>query len=135
MKALLILVCITLLSACSSRPLYDELGGTDGLQRVAGHFIANVGADPEIRPYFEHTNLERFHTMFWTHLCEVAGGPCTYEGDDMVNTHMGMKISEAHFNRVVDLLIAAMDAEQVPHPVQNRLLKRLAPLRGDIIYR
>lgn len=50
--------------------------------------------------------------MFWTHLCEVAGGPCTYEGDDMVSTHVGMKISEAHFNRVVDLLIAAMDAEQ-----------------------
>ena len=64
-----------------------------------------------------------------------AGGPCTYDGDDMVNTHIGMNIPEKHFNRVVDLLIAAMDAEQVPHPVQNRLLKRLAPLGGNIIYR
>ena len=53
----------------------------------------------------------------------------------MVNTHIGMNIPEKHFNRVVDLLIAAMDAEQVPHPVQNRLLKRLAPLGGNIIYR
>lgn len=129
------LLLFGLLSGCATPPLYDELGGNAGLERISGRFIAEIGNDPEIRPYFDNTNLDRFHAMFAKHLCSEVGGPCVYDGDDMVNVHIGMEISEAHFNRVVDLLINAMNQEGVPHRVQNRLLAKLAPMRGEIIYR
>jgi len=124
-----------LAAGCASQQsLYDELGGKEGLDRISAHFIAGIPERPEVREHFEHTNLDRFYRLFSEHLCHVAGGPCEYTGDDMIETHEGMRITEAEFNEVVDLLISAMNREGIPQPVQNRLLHRLAPLRSEIIY-
>lgn len=133
-----ILAALVLLAGCanqSGRTLYDDLGGRDTIDRIAGRFVAGVGADPEIRPFFMNTNLERFHRLFGEHICEIADGPCEYSGDTMEQVHIGMDINEAQFNYVVEILIDAMNAESIPYTVQNRLLARLAPMRRDIIYR
>ena len=58
-----------------------------------------------------------------------------YSGDSMADVHAGFELTEADFNALVEDLIAAMEAEQLPVIVQNRLLQRLAPMRADIIYR
>jgi len=97
--------------------------------------LVKLGRDPTVRPFFLHSNLELFHEKFTNHLCQIAGGPCEYEGDSMVHVHIGMDINEAEFNRVVEIPIDAMEAEDVPQGLQNRLLARLAPLREDIIFR
>lgn len=135
LKLSLLLLAVSV-SGCATRDsLYESLGGKPGLERIAARFIANIGEDETIREYFEHSNLDRFYEMFSLHLCSVVEGPCEYMGDEMVATHVGMQITEADFNRVVDLLIDAMEEEGIPHPVQNKLLAKLAPLRSDIIYR
>lgn len=114
--------------------LYDDLGGQAGIEKLVGRFIFEIGNDALIRPYFEETDLDRFHEKLTEQICEVSGGPCRYSGDSMVDSHRNMGVTEAHFNQTVDLLIRAMEAEDIPHRVQNRLLAVLAPLREDIIY-
>lgn len=134
----LIVIVVIALGGCASspadQPLFESLGGKTGIERISGRFIAAIAERPEIRPYFLHTDLERFHRQFISHLCDIAGGPCEYEGDTMAQTHLGMDITEGHFNQVVDMLVDAMEAEGIPYPVQNRLLARLAPMRKNIIY-
>lgn len=128
-----------MLAGCTSQlskdTLYSDLGGKEKIDRIAGRFVAGIGADPNIRPFFLNSNLERFHRLFGEHICEVAGGPCEYIGDSMEEVHIGMDINEAEFNYVVEILIDAMNAEDVPYTVQNRLLNRLAPMRADIVSR
>ena len=51
----------------------------------------------------------------------------------MIVMHTGMNISEKDFNRVVELLINAMDEQQIPQRLQNTLLERLAPMRSEVI--
>ena len=51
----------------------------------------------------------------------------------MVQIHTGMAISESDFNRVVDLLINAMNEVGIAHSVQNQVLARLAPMRSEVI--
>ena len=51
----------------------------------------------------------------------------------MVAIHTGRNINEKDFNHVVDLLINAMDEQNIPHTVQNEILAKMAPLRGEII--
>jgi hemoglobin len=51
----------------------------------------------------------------------------------MVDIHTGMHISERDFNRVVDLLINAMDEQNISHRVQNKILAKMAPFRKEII--
>jgi hemoglobin len=44
-----------------------------------------------------------------------------------------MNITEKDFNHVVDLLVNAMNEQNISHPIQNKILSKMAPLRGDII--
>ncbi len=132
-------ILILSLSSCATysggSALYDSLGEMEGIENIVSRLIYEIGNNPEIRQYFEDTDLDRFHEKLSEQICEISGGPCRYSGDGMVEVHNKMNISEAHFNLLVDLLITAMDHYQISHRVQNRLLARLAPMREDIIYR
>ena len=137
MKHIVVSALLLLAAGCTtttSTQLFNDLGGSAGIDAIAGQFIAEIGENAAIRPYFMNTNLERFHEQFSVHLCKLAGGPCEYTGDTMLQVHQGMTVTESDFNQTVDLLIAAMNKRGVPHPVQNQLLQRMAPLRTAIIY-
>lgn len=135
---IVLLLTMTLTSGCATRPspsLYTDLGGRAGIRHIVGRFIADIGKDPQIRPFFANANLNRFYHKFSEYLCRAADGPCKYTGDNMKMVHEGMHIDEAQFNHVVELLIRAMKQQGIPFTVQNRLLARLAPDRKDIIHR
>ena len=133
-----IMIAVVMFTGCETlnrdTTLYEELGGKPVIERITGNFIREIGYDPQIVTHFEESDLDRFYEKMVEHLCEITDGPCEYTGDSMLESHQGMNISEAEFNRTVDLLINAMDRAEVPKRLQNRLLARLAPLREDIIY-
>ena len=80
-------------------------------------------------------NFSEFKEKLSEQLCVLADGPCTYSGDSMEQVHTGMNISESEFNKGVDLFINAMDKANIPHTLQNRLLKEMAKTRSQMIYR
>jgi len=128
---------IMLMSGClSPQPkddLFQQLGGLPGIERFVDIFIGEIGESNTIRPYFEDTNLDRFREKQIEHLCLLSGGPCTYTGDSMVESHRGMGVNEADFNALVDTAIRAMNKAGYSVGTRNRLLARLAPLRGEVM--
>lgn len=142
MRLLLTLTLTTLLAACTStnqppadESLFRQLGGKPGIEGIVGEFIFRLGQDSRVAHHFAKSDLDRFRDKLVEQLCVESGGPCTYTGDDMVKVHTNMKIDEAGFNAVVEDLQAAMVARNVPVGAQNRLLRRLAPMRPDIIHK
>lgn len=136
MKNLFFVLLLSTLMACTSASklsLYQQLDGQEGIERLVDSFINQIGNDDTILPYFTHANVAHFRAGFITHLCAITNGPCEYKGDNMVDIHTGMHISERDFNRVVDLLINAMDEQHISHSVQNQILAKMAPLRSEII--
>jgi hemoglobin len=115
--------------------LYEALGGKQNIAVIVDNFIDEISFDKQVLPFFRESDIDRFREKMNEHICLVADGPCTYTGDSMVDVHASMGVKESDFNRVVDLMVNAMDRADVPHRVQNRLLKKLAALRGEIIYR
>ncbi|MCD8522013.1 MAG: group 1 truncated hemoglobin [Saccharospirillaceae bacterium] len=115
--------------------LYERLGGAEGIAVVVDHFIEEISFDRRIYPFFKDSDIQRFRDKFSEQLCAVSDGPCTYSGDDMSTVHTGMNIGETDFNRVVELLQNAMTDSGIPYTDQNRLLQRLAPLRGEMLHR
>jgi len=115
--------------------LYKEIGGHKKLNEISNRFIQEIGESDEVLPFFAHSNIDRYHEKFVEYLCLASNGPCEYTGDNMVQVHTGMQITEKDFNITVDLLIKAMDKSGIAHTTQNKLLAKLAPLRSDIIYR
>ncbi|MCF2847479.1 group 1 truncated hemoglobin [Pseudoalteromonas sp. ACER1] len=135
-KTLFTFVFTVMLVGCVSSnngTLYQQLNGKQGVEKLVESFINQIGHDEQILAYFKQSNVAHFRQGFITHLCSVTDGPCEYKGDNMVDIHTGMNISKKDFNRVVELLINAMDEQQIPQTVQNKILSRLAPLRPEII--
>ena len=135
----LVLSCTLALGACTSAQkdenLYSSLGGKEAIAVIVENFIMEIASDERIIDHFEDSNVQRFRVMMNEHLCVVADGPCQYTGDSMIDTHAGMGVTEGDFNAIVENMMAAMDKAGIPLGPQNRLLARLATLRGEIIYR
>lgn len=135
-KALWITICLSFMSACTapsdSRNLYQELGGSDGLEQLVDLFIMEIAFDDRVFERFADSNVERFRDKITEHFCVLADGPCVYTGDSMIDTHAGMAISDAEFNAVVENLINALNANDTPISTQNKLLARLAVLKDEI---
>lgn len=136
MKTFFTFVFAVMLVGCASSnngTLYQQLNGEQGIEKLVDSFINQIGRDEQILAYFKQTNVAHFRQGFITHLCNVTDGPCEYKGDNMVDIHTGMNISKKDFNRVVELLINAMDEQHISQTVQNKILSRLAPLRPEVI--
>ena len=131
---LLCSACASFDTAKSSRSsLYEQFGGQPAVDKVVAYFIDEIGYDKAIYAYFRETDIDRFTEKMTEHMCVQLDGPCTYTGDSMADSHKGMNVTEQDFNRLVDLLIAAMDRADIAHNTQNQLLAKLAPMRKDIL--
>lgn len=133
-----LILYIVMLAGCTTPSgqtgaLFKELGGHEGIDRIVDGFILEIANDPRVLPRFKDSSVERFREKITEHFCMLAGGPCNYTGDSMVQVHAGMGISSPEFNAVVEDLISAMEQLDVPLATQNRLLARLARLRPEII--
>lgn len=136
-RTALVAVLFFLLSSCASQPdsLYVELGGKEKIDEIVARFVTEIEYDPVILAYFKGSDIGRFKQKFAEQLCVFSGGPCEYTGDTMEQVHGGMKISEADFNRTVDLFINAMTKADVPHQLQNRLIAQMTHTRQQMLYR
>ncbi|ROM51611.1 group I truncated hemoglobin [Pseudomonas rhodesiae] len=137
MRVLPVLLLV-LLSACAQQPpkddsLYRDLGAMPGITRIVEGMLLNIARDERIVERFRRIDIQRLRNKLIEQFCVEAGGPCTYTGDSMAESHKGQNVSRSDFNALVEDLIKAMDSEGIPVPTQNRLLARLAPMRGDVI--
>lgn len=119
----------------SHQSLYQRIGGKTKIEEIVDNFINEIAFDKRTYAFFKDSNMQRFKAKLSEQLCVMADGPCTYSGDTMEQVHTGMNISEAEFNHGVDLFIEAMNKANIPHPVQNRLLNKMANTRDQMIYR
>ena len=139
MRSLLLVVVFTL-AACAQQPakddsLYRDLGEQAGITRIVEGMLLNIAADPRIVRHFENIDIVRLRDKLVEQICVEAGGPCTYTGDSMEESHKGQNLTPSDFNALVENLQDAMSAQGVPMPAQNRLLARLVPMRAQVIDR
>jgi hemoglobin len=113
--------------------LYERLGGLGAITAVVDSFAARCAGDERINRKFERTDIPRLKSMLVDQVCEATGGPCTYAGRGMRETHDGMAVTAAEFDALVEDLVATLDEFNVPKAEQDELLGLLAPMRGDIV--
>src|SRR3989441_8852836 len=113
--------------------LYERLGGLDAITAVVDSFVARCAGDDRINGKFERTDVPRLKKMLVDQVCEATGGPCTYSGRGMTETHDGMGVTAGEFDALVEDLVATLGQFQVPQAEQDQLLGLLGPIRGDIV--
>jgi hemoglobin len=113
--------------------LFDRLGGMDAITAVVDDFVATCADDARINAKFARSDVPRLKAMLVDQVCEATGGPCTYSGRDMTETHKGMGVTAGEFDALVEDLVSTLDRFSVPVAEQTELLGLLGPMKLDIV--
>jgi hemoglobin len=120
-------------AAVAEKTLFDRLGGMAAIEAVIDDFLGNVLADDRINKRFAETDAADLRQKLIDQVCEAAGGPCKYTGEDMVEAHKDMNVTDAEFDALVEDLVRSLDAKGVGSSEKNELLGVLGPMRSDIV--
>ena len=121
------------MTTTQTKSLYDRLGGADAINALTESWVARVGGDDRANGKFVRTDIERLRKEVVDQLCEATGGPCTYTGRSMLETHAGMKVTAGEFDVVMQHLDATLDELNVPKTERDELVSLLRPMRNDIV--
>jgi hemoglobin len=121
------------MTTMQEKSLYDRLGGGDAINALTESWVARVGGDDRANGKFARTDIDRLKKEVVDQLCEATGGPCTYTGRSMLETHAGMKVTAGEFDVVMQHLDATLDELNVPKTERDELVGLLRPMRADIV--
>ncbi len=119
--------------AAGARPLFERLGGLPAITAVVGAFVERVAADERINGFFRGVDLANLKRLLTEQICQATGGPCAYSGRDMPTAHRGLGLTDAHFDALVEDLVAALNQFHVPAAEQGELLRALGGMRSQIV--
>lgn len=115
-----------------SETLYQQLGERSGIANIVEDLLYLIVEDDRINEQFRGVDVRQFHTNLTDQLCELSGGPCTYSGRKMRESHSDMNVTDTQFNALAENLILAMEQNNIATGAQNRLIKKLVPLYPQI---
>ncbi|NQD36503.1 group 1 truncated hemoglobin [Permianibacter sp. IMCC34836] len=114
--------------------LYTRIGGLPVLQKITSRLVDRSSTEPVTKRSFNKVNLDRVKEKLAEQFCVLAGGPCTYTGDDMKLVHQGLNISEREFYGLVEQLRQVLDSEGIGSREKNELLALLAPMKPQVVH-
>ena len=115
------------------KTLYERLGGQPALVAVVDDMVGFIAADARVQHFFVLSDIAVLKRRFVEFVCVATGGPCTYTGRNMTDSHKHMRVDEGAWNAVVEDLIKALDKNHVPAQEKSELLGALGPLKPSIV--
>jgi hemoglobin len=113
--------------------LYERMGGAGNITTIVGEVIDDAANSPKMKRSFEDVDLARVKKLLIEQICQLAGGGCEYSGDSMRDVHAGLKITQAEFYDLVQVLRDSMVRHGIRLRERNELLELLAPMKRDIV--
>ncbi len=113
--------------------LYERLGGSEGITRIANDVVDNHSRNARIAQRFADTDLDKLKRVAAEFFITGSGGPNVYQGKDMVAAHRGMNIDSDEFMAVLDDAMAAMEKNDVGQREQEEVLAILFSLKEQVM--
>ena len=107
--------------------LYDRLGGVYNISVVVDDFIDRVmgdprlNANPRVDEAHHRVSPQGFKYYVTEMLCWAAGGPQTYSGRTMGDTHRHLMITDEEWVAFMEDLQQSLDRFEVPQPEQDEV--------------
>ena len=107
--------------------LYDRLGGLYNIAVVVDDFIDRVmgdprlNANPRVDEAHHRVSPQGFKYYVTEMLCWAAGGPQTYSGRTMGDTHRHLMITDEEWEAFMEDLQQSLDKFEVPQPEQDEV--------------
>jgi hemoglobin len=121
------------------RSLYDRLGGVYAIAVVVDDFIdrvmvdARLNANPRVDEAHHRVSPQGFKYYVTEMLCWAAGGPQTYSGRSMVESHRALRITADEWDAFMDDLDQTLTRFAVPEPERGEVVAIVESTKSDIV--
>jgi hemoglobin len=119
--------------------LYDRLGGLMPISVVVSDFIdalipdAALNANPAIAAARRRVPGSYLKYHVTAMVCQATGGPCTYQGRGMKESHAHLYISEREWDRMVTIFKEVLAKHDVPARETEELVVIVNSTKADIV--
>ncbi len=99
-------------------------------------FVTNALADPRIGPAFKALPAAKVGPLksnIADFICENTGGPCSYLGRTMKESHKGLGLTREDFDACNAALAKALDSSKVAPGDKAEVMKLVQSLMPDIV--
>lgn len=119
--------------------LYQRLGGSFKIAILMDDFIDRILTDPRFdsNPHLKEANASvskaGLKYLITELTCSVTGGPQTYTGRDMGDSHRHLMITDAEWQSFMDDFQQSMDTCKVRKPEQQELVTLIESWKHAIV--
>ena len=121
--------------------LYDRLGGVYNIATVVDDFIdrlmvdARLNANPRVDEAHHRVSAAGFKFLATEMVCWATGGPQTYSGRSMGDSHRHLMITDQEWEAMLDDFQQSLDRFSVPQPEQDELKAIVESTKESIVVR
>ena len=119
----------------SQLSLYERLGGEAAVDAAVDIFYRKVLVDPRISHFFDTVDMDRQRAKQKSFLTVAFGGPNQYSGKDMRSAHAHMKLTEEHFDAVVENLGTTLKELSVPDDYIAEVARIATSVKDEVLNR
>ena len=123
----------------NSPSLYERLGGVYAIAAVVDDFINRImddprlNANPKVDEAHHRVSKAGFKYLVTEQVCWASGGPQTYTGRSMSDSHAHLDITEGEWQAFLDDLRQTFDKFQVPATERAELVAIVESTKSDIV--
>jgi hemoglobin len=119
----------------SQLSIYDRIGGEAAVDAAVDIFYRKVLADARISHFFDTVDMDAQRAKQKSFLTVAFGGPNKYSGKDMRAAHAGMKLTEEHFNAVMENLGNTLKELKVPDALIGEAAAIALSVKNEVLNR
>jgi hemoglobin len=123
----------------TAQSLYDRLGGVYAIAVVVDDFIDRVmgddrlNANPRVDEAHHRVSPQGFKYYVTEMLCWAAGGPQTYSGRSMLDSHRELRITADEWAAFMDDLDQSLNRFAVPEPERGEVVAIVESTKPEIV--
>ena len=117
-----------------TKSVFERIGGQAAVNDMVDEFYGRVLADPELRPFFDNTSVDKLKSMQTEFFAAALDGPMSAGDRDLTKAHHDRGITRTHVTKFVDHLISVLDER---HAITRRdamdIVFRIATYTDQVI--
>jgi hemoglobin len=112
--------------------LFERVGGEQAIAELIHEFYDRVLVDPELKPFFKDTSVDKLRRMQREFFSAALDGPITYTGRPLSHVHHGRGITKHHLARYVDHLIDTLRGRGINDQDVQDIISRISTYANEI---
>lgn len=119
-----------------NKALFDRIGGSPSLARIADHFVSSLQKDSTLEHFFKGCDKHKIAQIVdrvAQYLAALAGGPSQYDPATMVSVLSNLGITDRNWDTAIGHLISADQSSGLSKEVYSELVQIISRRKDQVV--